>query len=398
MGACEACHSSKVKCQYDGKSKNENPGSSVGTIDGPCDRCLRLGIECLPHLSLQGKHSKRMKTRKNGTKSTTPRTMDTERQFVKFSGQLSRNGPLHFGLNHIVRQWFALAFSRGSLRLLEVATRLANRADMKMDQIMHGRGLPVEWFLNPMSRGLTSPMLSSNAGKDSSSTNTERTNVVEDAETMELNIFDVPLEVLHAMRCLGRDPAHCSEKSCPQLEIKERWIFIRETTHHRVRFFLSEAFERDIASLSTVVEAWKENKKEVKQLWMVDNQDSSFAKTFYHFISSYTDPASNPEGVRLNGKQIKLKDGSTTIKADLIMMYRIVDLDRSYMVNEIIPSVAFPRQSGDSIEDSSSDAGSVQMMNSATPDKFEDFPAFEELSGDSVDLSWLEDLLENEVI
>ncbi|KAL7534307.1 hypothetical protein ACHAWF_004788 [Thalassiosira exigua] len=63
-GACTECHRSKNKCKY-----------SEGSIH--CDRCIRLGKECVPHLSRQGKRKQRL-TVEGQDNSTGPISSRTE--------------------------------------------------------------------------------------------------------------------------------------------------------------------------------------------------------------------------------------------------------------------------------------------------------------------------------
>ena len=177
--ACVAHHRARVKCDLHNNkvSSSSSSVSSSSSSSSSCARCLRLEIPCVPHVSQQGKHlsekkkknpqSKKRRVQEKGastnddaSSSSSSSGLQLEHAFVKNakiaagskrgtkkSGGGGRRIRLqhHYGLNHIVRQSTCLGVRRRSFRLQEMACQLAIKADLSMDQIMCGKGLPREW-------------------------------------------------------------------------------------------------------------------------------------------------------------------------------------------------------------------------------------------------------------
>lgn len=309
--ACEACHAAKVKCETD---------------SGCCVRCARLQIECVPHVSLQGKGSKRRKTGSS---------LGVEKQFVKMSSQLSGCDPIHYGVNHIIRQWFFLSFSRRSFRLLEVASRLANRVGIDMNQILLGNNLPKAWFSSTTRCSAESIESSSRHAVTFPSEN-------QTVRGPKLEISDIPMEVWQKMRCtqLSEDDRQASTKVNLK-SLHSRWIFVRETRGGQARFFVSEAFERDIAPLSAIHLTWDENKQPVKELWG-PSAEPGYCNNFIRAISRYQTPQSHSAPIRSTGtKRIRLLTGEEIATDSVWFLYHIVDLDKAFSVTEFIPPKDF---------------------------------------------------------
>ena len=397
MGACEACHTSKVKCCYNRRPPpRDGDGGGSGTLQHTCDRCIRLGLECFPHVSRQGKHSKRRKvdgkeqadTDKTVISLTTSalaasRSLLVERQVVKLTSNISQYGPTHFGINHIIRQWLVLSFSRKSFRLLEMASRLANRVNVSMDQIVQGSNLPNDWLPNQESPPNVDPLTLQLPILP----NEPPTGV-----SLELPRRAIPAQVAEAMRCIDKKVVGNCPKVC-SFNPDGRWLFVRETHRDRTRFFVSTNFARDICELSTIQNVWTSNAHDVKDLWIVDTKDNSYGKTFLRFISQYSRPGDHSkEPVRINGKKIRLKDGKSFVTMDLLNYFFIADLDHSFMVHELIPPNDFvsPFEGDTAAKETSKDEKPLHHM-------FDDFPAFEFSSNeDEAELAWLEGLLMEE--
>ena len=164
---CEACHSAKVKCSHNHNSTQ--PSSLSSSLSDrkrnfgieKCARCHRLGVSCVPWVSRQGQGKKRR--RASPTKQV--EVLLTEKQFIKskkvgtsahdssfFNPTSTSTLPArsahpepHLGLHHLLRLWVGFSFRRRSFGLLEIATRLANKCGVSMDQVFCGDGLPLEW-------------------------------------------------------------------------------------------------------------------------------------------------------------------------------------------------------------------------------------------------------------
>ena len=161
--ACTECHGAKVKCDK----------------VFPCVRCQRMGRECIPHESNQGRGAKRrgIRTRRAGTGEgaggETGATTTTKEGGPTSAAAAppTRNGrppsPLaddggdvfsgcrpdediarcagasslrsdHYGLVWLVRSWLSFALRRRSMALLSRASALASRAGIPMDAILCG--------------------------------------------------------------------------------------------------------------------------------------------------------------------------------------------------------------------------------------------------------------------
>lgn len=400
--ACVDCHKAKVKC----RRLNED--------DEICTRCVRLKIACIPHISMQGRIKKvKRDTSSNRKRALVDRPLETERLFVKDSKRLLSH-KYHYGTNHMIRQWILLAFRRRSFRLLEAATKLANRTDISMDQILKGQNLPDKWFATPSTRDISSA--ASNLLAGSGGPNSSRSGI--------MTISQVPVDVKLAMRCANQEEVcvKCPTMTACDPLVHQRWVFMRETKGDQVRFFVSDNFARDIASMESIQQTWSQNEKEVRHLWWVDTKDKTYSQNFIHLIRSYMEPNSHPEPIRSNGKMIKLRDG-TRVMVDFIHYYRIMDLDASYGVYEFIPPRGFvsplaslngpfkatnimspPAFTSSIAPDMSMTIGdlpsSTSSLNESSSahaiDMFEDFPNFESLPHDP-DLEWIGDLIFDEM-
>ena len=148
-GACIECHTTKVKCDK----------------VFPCSRCVRLGVDCVPHESNQGRGKRRSFRRgspkgdggnSKGGKQAAPspsgeetgegrRGSDhpglsgfrPEENIARYAGASSLR-PDHHGLSWLVRGWVSFAFRRRSFSLLTKAAGLATKAGISMDAILCG--------------------------------------------------------------------------------------------------------------------------------------------------------------------------------------------------------------------------------------------------------------------
>mmetsp|Transcript_26960 Transcript_26960/g.39877 ORF Transcript_26960/g.39877 Transcript_26960/m.39877 type:complete len:366 (+) Transcript_26960:172-1269(+) len=362
--ACEPCHLAKVKC--DKKS--------------PCSRCTRLGLECVPHISLQGKGIKR---RKKGTNSK----LVVENAFIRNTSQISTSGPLHFGLNHLLRQWIFLSFARRSFRLLEVAARLSNKLGMHMDQIISGKNLPDAWVSD-----MTNPEMSLGSSISSPSE-------AQEVGGPALETWEIPLDVWKAMYCTAQ--GGCKSESaqggckseCVNVEnLDKRWIFVRGNKEGKTRFFVSEAFSQDITPVSVIQKTWEENQQEILSLWFKGSHHENNAKgrpLLFYLLNQYHSPDSHPSPVRSSREEkIKLANGDEVL-AHVITYYRIVDLDDSFLVMEVL----LPRRDTQSIEPLPLDQADLVLSPDKDKSFLDDMPDFGVL-GEGAE-NWLGDLLDS---
>ena len=98
---------------------------------------LKRGVECHPHVSRQGQGTKKRKRALEKQQESV-----TETTMYKVSATLDKN---HYGLHHMIRQWFSYAFTRRSMNLLQKASALASRCKLSMDEIFCAKSLPAGW-------------------------------------------------------------------------------------------------------------------------------------------------------------------------------------------------------------------------------------------------------------
>ncbi|KAL3922032.1 MAG: hypothetical protein SGILL_002428 [Bacillariaceae sp.] len=327
--------------------------------------------------------------------------MTVEKQFVSgiSTCQLAQHGPLHYGMNHIIRQWMVLAFARNSFRLLEIASRLANRVGIPMEQILYGANLPDDWFQETETlRALKLQCMGAMKHETTISASAQLPQV-QSSTSLELKLWEIPKEVPQAMRCMNKNPSNCGSgtmKGRCEMDPNRRYIFIRETHQNTVKFFVSPFFARDVSDLATIQQAWKSNRHDVNHLWLVDTKDKAYGKSFLQFVRKYvTADTKVTEPLRCNGKTIRLKNGQE-IRADLVMYYLIKDIDHSYMVNDFILPADFVSPFPEATKEASPKKD-VDENNESFRALFDDFPAFEGIFvEDDADWSWLEELLMEE--
>eukprot|EP00562_Extubocellulus_spinifer_P008433 CAMPEP_0178503832 /NCGR_PEP_ID=MMETSP0696-20121128/18256_1 /TAXON_ID=265572 /ORGANISM="Extubocellulus spinifer, Strain CCMP396" /LENGTH=531 /DNA_ID=CAMNT_0020132999 /DNA_START=323 /DNA_END=1918 /DNA_ORIENTATION=- len=162
--ACTNCHSAKVRCDF----------------NTPCERCVRLNKTCVPHVSRQGRGSKKRKNQRQqqqdggtvaskggktngndadkadtgsgggagtGTTSTSSKSREAKKKKKKrtlksqptedvLCKSLVSIDPQHFGIRFLIRSWISFAIRRRSFALLSRAATLATRVGISMDDVM----------------------------------------------------------------------------------------------------------------------------------------------------------------------------------------------------------------------------------------------------------------------
>ena len=363
--ACVACHKAKVKCEKrnhgnggGGGSTSEASSSSLTTTDNnsssssydavSCARCTRMGLECVPHISQQGKSiipdphgSKRRKTSVGITSLSVSggggpiHALILEKSVVKQT-RAKDTHHLHFGLNHLIRQWMCLAVSRRSFRLQEIAGRLANKLGISMDQVYCGQGYPSTW--------------KSWDGRDDLSLRRELAGNIcqptsfQDVGHYPLEQSEIPMLVFRVMRCVrqvstttttGIDGTTTTTMT-EVVDLTHRWIMIRECKVGQARFYGTPDFSRDFCTPHEMQQTWIANKHEVKALFMPSGKNIHlYGESFFHQISLQTEPGIVNVPDRVTGVTIRMKNG-TIVPVEFICWISIVSLDHAYIAMEFV--------------------------------------------------------------
>ncbi|GAX24877.1 hypothetical protein FisN_2Lh148 [Fistulifera solaris] len=283
--ACTACHLAKRKC--DKKS--------------PCSRCISKGLECIPHISRQGKKKvRRIEEKKDD---------GLDRLLLE---QVTGTEPVqghthHFGLKYLVRSWISFAFKRRSFHLMQRGCALAIKVGFSMDEI---------FCEQPNSREMD----------------------------FLKNIILVPMEAQHLYVPTPLQWTEIPERLLRNTDTigssgnrEGRWIWMREMVKGESRYLVSEAFERDIAPWSSLQKAWEDNRGAVIDLFVIAEDKHKHTKSFAHQISLYKDQVINGEGNRLTRTRVRLRSKNEGIlMVDQVTCLEIVNLDVAYLFAEYV--------------------------------------------------------------
>jgi len=290
--ACKECHLAKVRCD------NRNI---------PCTRCVHLSLKCARHESRQGQGPKKRKSKKDAANVS-------EESVVRLSA--NKKWPHHYGFHFVIRHWVAIAVSRRSFSLLKMASALAENTGITMDMVLSGENMFDDAHVSHKRGDRTMHYLPDIILKP-----------IREQQTSgdPLQLSEIPTHILKDWKM---------EVTTAETQ---RWIFCREIRCGSSRFFLSEAFQKDIISWEKVQQAWEENKQgqEVKDLWMSAAGKPQFAKCLFQLFRHYERPDATPKPVELLGT--KIHTASTGEKhVDCTLCLHIVNLDHAFLKIEIM--------------------------------------------------------------
>ena len=275
----------------------------------PCKRCIRLSLECIPHVSRQGQGPKR-RYKKARARSEQFNEESLEAEVVEHTSKLGAN---HYGLFFVVRHWVSFAFSRRSFSLLARATSLACRCGITMDQILCG----INDFPTSATSIDGSRMMSFLPDMILKPSNEQQVG------GRPLLLSEVPIAMLQAIDCRPdtlRDP-------------EARWICIRELRCGASRYYVSRAMQRDMASWEKVQETWNANKMEVNDLWLPKEEKPKFTRGFNQQIAIHKGPHTQPKPTSIKGIKIRL-GRERVVEVDCIMCLNVVNLDHAFLSTE----------------------------------------------------------------
>jgi hypothetical protein len=118
--------------------------------------------------------------------------------------------------------------------------------------------------------------------------------------------------------------------------VEQRWIMIREKQRGMSRWYVSEAFERDICSYQRINEAWKANEGEVKEMWLSGEGKGKYAQGLIQQFSLHSTPGMPPTPTRIPRSKINLTNGEE-VDVDCAVCLAIVNIDEGFFYMEYFP-------------------------------------------------------------
>lgn len=214
-------------------------------------------------------------------------------------------GKDHFGLNYLIREWVALAFSRRSFALLARASFVASKMKIPMDDIISNQ--------SPFAAATDSQPMEFLA-RDLLSPKNERVTI-----GYPIELGEIPWELLNAVNIDTNQPAE---------SVRNRWIVVRWTSQGISRFWGSPLFSRDFATVDEICEVFAANsgEKEVIDLLMAKSEKAKFAQGVFNLLFVNHKPNMEPFVIR-NEYMIVQRKSPVPILADVIQAMKLIDLD-----------------------------------------------------------------------
>jgi len=319
---CVACHQAKVRCDK----------------QVPCTRCARKNQECVPRVSRQGRRP--ASTSSHGDAKKRPRE-----EAAAISEQISltpcHKHANHYGVRYLLRSWISFAFTRRSLALLHKAAGLAQTIGLKMDDLLldieDGEGRCVQRGMDLLYPILLLPK--------------ERQHVLGDEP---IAWDEIPGTLKQATACC--------EKKAPE----DRWIWIREMRKGVSRYFLTRAFEQEIATRAEVSDTYRSGERAVIDLFLPSEHQPKHTEALAHQISIHAFPLENPRSTRIADLSLKTKSGPSVV--DQISCLCILDLDRAfYFIEYTNPTINNKQGDEAATRSVSSSSSSEQDFSSVGP-------------------------------
>jgi hypothetical protein len=300
---CQECHRAKVKCNS----------------HTPCERCIRLGKNCVPRVSQQGKRpsssqhdlkstkSKKVRIRSDNNSDTCGPSNGSGEAIIAQS-DISSYGSQHLGINWLIRSWIGIAFRRRSFALLGRASSLANKCNISMDQILCGKSFPFpnldERSHNSLSSSKPMTFLESIVCKENS------TPLTTPVEPGRLNWNMLPNRLKnkiynYILSC--RLKSHVSSSSSLntiETCVDSALIFAIQKVDGCINHYVSRKFEEEVISLSNIQAVYKANQREVISLFLSKSDCTDFhravAKQLSLILNLDSDPPLSTTNTLLN--------------------------------------------------------------------------------------------------
>lgn len=218
----------------------------------------------------------------------------------------------HFGVNVLLRQWVALAFTRRSFSLLARASFIAAKMQIPMDDILSNQ--------SPFAAATDSEPMEQIA-RDLLLPKSERVTI-----GYPVDLQEVPWDLFQAVQI---DPRQ------PEEGVRNRWINIRWTCQGITRYWCSPLFSRDFATVEEVGEVYAANKdKEVIDLFFPKSEKAKFSQGMFNLLFVNHKPNMEPFVIK-HEYNVNKRNHPVPIKADVIQTVKVVDLDSVFFYFEI---------------------------------------------------------------
>jgi len=222
-------------------------------------------------------------------------------------------GKDHYGLNCIIRQWVALAFSRRSFSLLARASFIATKMGISMDDILSNQ----------------SPFAAATDSQPMDFLSTDILLPKSERKTLgyPVDLREIPWDLLEAVQI---DPNR------PYETVGNRWSTIRWSSHGCARFWASPLFGRDFATVEEIGKVWDENNddKEVVDLFLPKSEKGKFAQEVFNMIFLNKKP-NTPCFVTKTRFIVQKRNSIEPIEVDVIQTVKLIDLDSNVHYFEI---------------------------------------------------------------
>jgi len=219
----------------------------------------------------------------------------------------------HFGLNFVIREWVALAFSRRSWNLLARASFIAAKMNIPMDDIVSNQ--------SPFAAATNSEPMDFLA-RDILLPKNERSTI-----GYPLDLQEIPWDLFEAVQI---------DRNRPHESVRNRWIGIRWSSQGIARYWVSPLFARDFASIEEITDVWVANSpdKEVIDLFLPKSEKGKFGTEIFNLLFVNYRPGMGCFVVK-NPYKVSKRNVPEPIDVDVIQTMKLVDLDSMYHYFEI---------------------------------------------------------------
>jgi len=214
-------------------------------------------------------------------------------------------GKDHFGLNYLVREWIALAFSRRSFDLLARASFICAKVGISMDDVISNQ--------SPFAAATDSEPMEF-LSRDILLSKSERKTI-----GYPIDLREVPWDLLEAVHI---DPNQPSES------VRNRWVAMRWTSQGISRFWASPLFSRDLATEEECARVYERNSGdfEVIDLFLPKSEKGKFGQGIFNLLFVNNKPHMDCFVVKNRIKVLK-RNCKEPIEVNLIQTMKVIDLD-----------------------------------------------------------------------
>ena len=178
----------------------------------------------------------------------------------------------HFGLQALIREFISLALSRRSFGLLHKASDLAVKFDIEMDTTLSG-----------VEKATGNESVNCSGGRmDSLLSMLLKPRTAQALPTKECSMLspNLPTSLLSHIA-----PSQCS--SFGNLNVGNRWIFIRETSMGNTNFYCSPMFEKHVLPWALISKLYEDNVADIFSIIFADGHCDQASKCLARQISMH---------------------------------------------------------------------------------------------------------------